>query len=311
MKPAEWLRVFESEYLDSYIPAGGSTVRFLTGPRDAVAAARDGLLNASRARGFLTVEVESNHTRVHQVQELFFAVSRQVDWVSLTTRVAEQAVRESGYAVPQGEVTFHSIAAGVDQGTAWTQVRDDVRRWLSRDVFKDYQMVAEFRQAAMALLDDALSSSAEPSERSDLILEWLHGELPLMGGLTSTGIYQKVARSSARDMLLSLCHWTRKAGHPGIVITVDIGAYSAARHADTTGQFYRRPACLEMYEVIRQFIDATDAMEGCALVFATPPGWREDEARGLGAYRALRYRVSEEARDETRENPVAMLIRLE
>src|ERR1022692_1664451 len=78
-----------------------------------------------------------------------------------------------------------------------------------------------------------------------------------------------------------------------------------------SGFYYSKAAVLDAYEVLRQFIDATDELRGVLFVAVMPPELMTDEARGLPAYSALQLRVADEVRDRRRANPFAALVRLE
>jgi hypothetical protein len=309
VRAREWAAAFEREYLDSYLPAGGATIRFVSGLPHAIDVARSEVTGAAERRGFLTFQVDARDTKLHLIQELFFAVSRKVDWDDLTLRVAEATVRDLGYGSPTRQELSYSAIAAANAGMEINDVRVDLRRKWSRDVFRDYSMVAEFRLAMMALLHDLLSEESE-SDRAHAIRDWLTGELRSINPLKSALIYQRISRGLARDMLVSTFHWVRKAGFPGCVLCIDIGAYLTAHRGDASGLFYTRAACLEMYEVIRQFIDSVDELEGCGIVFLAPHGWPLDEVRGLPIYRALHARVNQEVRDQRRANPVDILVRV-
>jgi hypothetical protein len=73
--------------------------------------------------------------------------------------------------------------------------------------------------------------------------------------------------------------------------------------------FYTRAAMLDAYEMLRQFIDATDRMKG-ALVMVMPDAEFLDGDRGIGTYDALRLRVYDEVRDSRLVNPMGALVRL-
>ena len=78
-----------------------------------------------------------------------------------------------------------------------------------------------------------------------------------------------------------------------------------------SGFYYSKAAVLDAYEVLRQFIDATDELRGVLVVASVPPDLMTDEARGLPSYAALHLRIADEVRDRRRANPFAALIRLE
>ena len=62
--------------------------------------------------------------------------------------------------------------------------------------------------------------------------------------------------------------------------------------------------------MLRQFVDATDELEGLFVAALVPAVLVHDERRGLPAYTALQLRVAEEVRDRRRANPYAALVRV-
>ena len=81
-------------------------------------------------------------------------------------------------------------------------------------------------------------------------------------------IFQKIARHNARHMLFSLSHWLRINGKSGLIVVIDIARYLIATRSKNPddGFFYSGSALLEAYEVLRQFIDGTDEMEGLLFI---------------------------------------------
>jgi hypothetical protein len=67
---------------------------------------------------------------------------------------------------------------------------------------------------------------------------------------------------------------------------------------------------MDAYEVLRQFVDATDELEGCLIGVLAPLEFLDDERRGVERYTALKLRVWDEVRDRQRANPLAALVRL-
>jgi hypothetical protein len=76
------------------------------------------------------------------------------------------------------------------------------------------------------------------------------------------------------------------------------------------GFFYSVPALLDAYEVLRQFIDGTDEMEGMLFIVLASKDFLNDDRRGLSRYDALKLRIWDEVRDKRRQNPLASLVRL-
>jgi hypothetical protein len=69
---------------------------------------------------------------------------------------------------------------------------------------------------------------------------------------------------------------------------------------------------LDAYEVMRQFVDATDRMVGFFMAVTPAEEFldRDSRGRGLGAYQALMNRVYDEIHDQRLVNPMGALVRV-
>jgi hypothetical protein len=308
---AAWLDRFSSEYLDEFVRDGGAAVKFLVGDAAERRAAVDGLRERGETRGYIVTPVDGSATKLHLVDQLFFAVARQADWVALADAVRDRVVRSLGYPPTVGNPTFGSIAQAT--GIASHVVRIEIQQALSQQVFNDYGMTQEFRLAMMHLCLEPMSNPYQGGGgMSDLVVDWLCGDLRLVSALKPALIYQKIARHNARDTFVSLAHWVRLAGHAGIIVTIDLSAYLVRARAQVPagGMYYTRAATMDLYEALRQFVDSMDELEGAGIVVLAGPEFLSDDARGLRMYRALEARVAEEVRDKVLDNPAAGLIRL-
>ena len=100
------------------------------------------------------------------------------------------------------------------------------------------------------------------------------------------------------------------AGKSGVVVTVDIARYLEQAADPNQGRRFSKSATLEVYEVVRQFIDGTDEMEGTMLVFLTGPEFLIDGVRGMKSYGALRLRLYADVLDRSRPNPLSPMVTL-
>jgi hypothetical protein len=153
---------------------------------------------------------------------------------------------------------------------------------------------------------------SEPVKRNifNSIQEWLTGELRAISRLREMQIFQKVGRHNARHLFLSLTHWLNVVGLNGLILCLDISRYMVSRRPKypDDGLYYGTPAMLDAYEVLRQFIDATDNLENCVILVIAPPEFLQDERRGIDRYPALKMRIWDEVRDRQRDNPYAPLV---
>jgi len=96
------------------------------------------------------------------------------------------------------------------------------------------------------------------------------------------------------------------------VITLDISRYLVAKkpnEPDTTF-YYSAPAVLDLYDMLRQFIDGVEDYAGCLMVVLAPEGFLRDARRGLDRYEALKLRIWDDVRDKYQQNPLAPMVRL-
>ena len=127
-------------------------------------------------------------------------------------------------------------------------------------------------------------------------------------------IFQKIARHNARHMLFSLAHWLTLAGKSGLLLVLDVARYAeAVRPAERgAGNYYSTSATTDLYEMLRQLIDATDELHACFVGVLVGPDFLQDqdERRGLRGYQALYFRIWDEVHDRKRENPFSALVRI-
>jgi hypothetical protein len=307
----EWLATVEDEYLRQFITQGGAAVKFAVVPSaETSRALQRALIEAAVAQGCQAAVVDAAATRIHMIDQVFFAVARQVNWDALALAVVRDVLAEARLFVPTGEerLTYSELAA-LNQEDEF-DVRRLLRTQLRRHVGQDFAMAPEFRVAMIRLCQAQLETDEVDLAETAAIRSWLRGELRLISAVKRAGIFQKIGRHNARAMILSLAHWLRRAGRAGFVLVLDLSRYLATtRPAD--GSLYHTPTTvLDAYEVLRQFIDTTDELEGCLIVAIAPHEFLDDPRRGLERYAPLQTRISDEVQDRNRANPLAALVRL-
>jgi hypothetical protein len=310
--PAQWLEVFEREYLASFIRQGGAAVKVLIVARDATTALVSHLHEAAERNGFLSAHVDQTVQRVYHMERLFNEVARQIDWRQLASDCMRQQLAAHGYSMPEGDPLIDNIAAinGIDGG----QVRITIERVVSNSVIRDYAMARDFRLAMAQLCRSVVEHDEMLCETSDRVVEWLAGDLKMVRALRSASLFERINRYTARSMLASLGHWAQKSERGGLLLTVDVSRFASTRStAAADGAEIRPPtqaAVMDTYEMMRQCIDGTDEMGGIAICFLAGPEFVQDERRGMRAYAALEQRLTDDVRDRRRGNPNAPMVRL-
>jgi transposase-like protein len=314
LKVDDYAEFLAREYLARYVSAGGAAVKVaVVGDSEAADRLESALAAATAGHGSLWVSISADSTRVHMVDQIFFAVSRAVDWRGLAAAHVRAAYEQAAFPVPPGAPLVVAEVARRHDVDARELYRS-VRRLLERRLLDDPVITAELGRAMLRLAQAQLGAGDVDTAEHEAVLGWLSGELRSITALRSALIYTRIGRHNARAMLLSTAALLLAAGQGGLVLHLDYARLAVARRPPVEardGIYYSKAAVLDAYEVLRQFIDSTDELRGVLVVAVVPPELMTDESRGLPAYSALQLRVADEVRDRRRANPFAALIRLE
>jgi transposase-like protein len=314
LKVDDYAEFLAREYLARYVSAGGAAVKVaVVGDSEAADRLESALAAATAEHSGLWVSISAESTRVHMVDQIFFAVSRAVDWHGLAAAHVRAAYEYAAFPVPAGAPLVVAEVARRHDVDARELYRS-VRRLLERRLLDDPMITAEMGRAMLRLAQAQLGAGDVDTAEHEAVLGWLRGELRSIAALRSALIYTRIGRHNARAMLLSTAALLLAAGQGGLVLHLDYGRLAVARRPPVEardGFYYSKAAVLDAYEVLRQFIDSTDELRGVLVVAVMPPELMTDESRGLPAYSALQLRVADEVRDRRRANPFAALIRLE
>jgi P-loop Domain of unknown function (DUF2791) len=307
----EWLDLVEREYFCDFVTAGGAGVKFVTGESDQLTAVGDMLAKLSERHKLEYVPIDAATTKLHMIQDVFFAVARALDWDAMAQHFVEALFERQGYEWPRpGEpVPLDEVAErnSVDV----TLMRRDFRRWLTAEVMRDAEMTQDFRVAITRLCLRRLEPEDSQPGITTPVLEWLRGELRRIGALKEASITAKITRHNGRAMLRSLCRWLQLCGWRGLCVTLDIRQLSKTGSAAGDGLRYSPAAVMDGFEVLRQLIDDEEHFTGLMLaVLADESLVGEDRRRSLDAYLALKMRIWDDVRPEDRDNPLAPLVKL-
>ncbi|MBA3529068.1 MAG: DUF2791 family P-loop domain-containing protein, partial [Propionibacteriaceae bacterium] len=301
------------EYLASYLPAGGGSVKVVVlGDADVGERFQRSLRTTAEQQHCVMVSLSAETTKVHLIDQVFFAVARQVDWNQIAAAVVSSAYDDVGVPAAPGRLAVAEVA--VDQELDPRELYRSVRRQLEHSLLADTSLPRELRRALLRLAQAHLGSGDVNPEEARVVQDWLTGGPVGLRELREAMIYARIGRHNARSMLTSVGRLLRRAGHCGLVVHLDLTRLAEARRPafpERTGTYYSKVAVLDAYELLRQLIDATDDLTSTLVVAVWPPELVSDEKRGLPSYAALQLRVADEVRDRRRPNPFASLVRLE
>lgn len=301
-----------TEYLTGYVSSGGSSVKVaVIGHAEVADRFARTLTSVALDRDFVFASVSAEAVKVHMIDQVFFALSRQVDWGLLAADMVRSAY--DAIAVPAaGSLAVTAVAAAHDLDAP--ELYRSVRRQLEHTLLDDVSLPRDMRRAVLRLAQVHLGTGDAHTDEAQVVLDWLHGDRVGLRELRASMIYTRIGRHNGRAMLSSLGRLLLRAGRSGMVVHLDLTRLAEARRpalAERSGIYYSKMAVLDTYELLRQLIDATDDLPGLLVLAVVPPELVSDETRGLPAYSALHLRVADEVRDRRRANPFATLIRLE
>ena len=308
--PAEaWLDLMGREYLGGYIAEGGGAVRFAVAEASVLGHLAHGLRERATARGMQVVQLDLAAVRLHMLQNVVFAVAAALPWDALLQARLEALAADAGHRWPEPgrQVLLPALAAA--NGIATPLLRRDLTQALSREVWQDSRLTMDFRNAMIALLEARLTGENEAV--AEAVMGWLHGTLRAMAPLKPASIGRRIGRQNARAVLMSLCHWVRRCGGPGVLLLLDIRQLHRERREVTEGLVYTPAAVMDCYEVLRQVIDDSEHFPGLFVaVLADDAFLSDDPRRSLGQYTALQMRVWDDVRPQAGDNPLAPLVRV-
>jgi hypothetical protein len=311
ISPADYLGFVRSEYLDGFVREGGAAVKYAIAPDAQTADAVHTLLREQAASaGYVYATVDAAATKMSMIDRIFHSAARQVPWRQLARNLVVQTLEEMRFPAPPDEpLSLQGIARYNEYD--YFQLRKEFNQRLQKQIFRDYRMAQEFRIAMVLLCQAEVYRAPDTEATAEAVVLWLTGELRHISQLKPELIYQRIARHNALHMLYSLGPWIRKAGAAGLVLDLDIRQCGVVSRAMTDGIFYTKPAVLDVYELLRQLIDATDELGSTLVMVTAGTEFLADPVRGLERYWALRLRILDEVRDRKRVNPYSALMRLE
>jgi len=353
VSPDAWLDTMHREYLSEYIKSGGSAVKFISGDSTTLANAQARLHDVAETEGYFHVHLDAANALadgkkqdLHRMDRFFFAATESVDWRGRATAEARAYLDSRGVVVQPGRDLKDLDGIAQDNGRTPADLINQFQRELVTGYIKDHGMAVEFRTAISALVRAQLLPDSMTPPTEEVLLEWFAGRtVPgAAAALKKIHIFERVTRSNARPMLASFCRWLPRAGHGGLIVTLDFRPYEqkkvprGKRQADTLQALqqaiaagaskeqlvtiiaegaaepailYSDLAYMQMLAQLRRFIDEIDWFERFMLVVLTTPRFYDDASpRKYWNYDALQSRIGLEVHDAQRANPAAALVHL-
>lgn len=97
LEPDLWLRCLEEDYLRSFIPEGGATVKLAVVPKDSYSWVRKALLEKLNQYSFHIFDLTEECLKLHSVEQLWFALAQRVDWETFAKDLRFNILQKIGY----------------------------------------------------------------------------------------------------------------------------------------------------------------------------------------------------------------------
>lgn len=301
----QYVAVLGDDYLTSYLMDGGSTVKVLVGTSEARIAAEASIRAKAKDCKLTFVTLNARETRIQNIHDVFFAIARQLNWNALTSKFLRKLL------FPRFELSDNLTVEGIAR-------KNGMERWIvhraldeliQERILRRNGFSGEFKRAIYNLIDARLSPTSPLATMVPNVIAWFCGKLDRITLLKPAMLHRRIGKQNGRQLLESLSRWLRDCGSPGLVVCVDISTVTLAAR-EQTGQHYSRLAAVDCFELMRQFIDSVDLIEGLALIFLADESFVDDERRGFSIYPALKMRLTDDVHDSQRVNPFAPMVRI-
>jgi hypothetical protein len=315
-----WLQFLEKQYVDEFIPAGGSAFKVAVPADDSLRTELiEDLRRMGQDKGLAVVHIDAAVTKIHLMHEVFFRIAQAIPWERLAQQKILSYLASEGYIVDvqpdADQPLLQQIQAQIPDFDAFrTSIRPGLRSFLTENVFRNRRLLRDFRIAVFQMCLAETKNVASRDECYRLLHGWLTGAITQARAVRPYEICGKINRANARLFLESLCWWLHLAKHPGLMIVLDLTRLMRAAKGD--GLNYTPAGVMDAYELLRQCIDGVDHFPGCFFVCVAQPSFLDEwNKRGIGRYSALKNRIFDDfqaltaAREELTD-PFAALARL-
>jgi hypothetical protein len=308
VRSTDWLDLARREYLRRFVPGGGSAIKFVMGEDSELADIERALAQIADSERFRYIAVNAAATKVHMIHDVFFAVSRNIDWEQLAQKWVEDAFHHIQYSWPRPGSSLPLAEVAAVNNVDPMLLRKQFQERLTQQVLKDNRLAQDFRAAMGNLCMRRMELGDERATAP--VIEWLRGELRAISPVKDVPINAKITRHNGRTMLRSLFHWLRICGESGLVLTIDIRQLARKSGTDIEGLRFGPAAVLDAYEVLRQLIDDCENFKGLFLTVLANPSFRDDPKRGVNAYDALKERIWADVHPRGHVNPLTPLVQI-
>ncbi len=313
-----YLDILDKHYLSSFVFNRGSSIKFMITEPEKQIQLKDDLGKLGSKYRYLTVNVDANEIKVQQIEQIFFAIAKKIDWEELTQVAAQKTINNTQYGsehnsdLSDRNLSVKTLADRFQSDQ--NEIIRDLNRELQKSIYYNYEMFHDFKIAMLRLVQYKLQTDQVSDSEYNAIMDWLKGDLKQVSPLKTVRIFHKINRQNGRHMLYSLVYWIKYCGYSGLVLTINLSQLNNKRPKglkNSTDIYYTKPTIMDTFESIRQLVDGINEVSNFFTAVITDSRFILDQTRGVEVYQALKLRIIDEIRDANRENAFTTLVRLD
>ena len=283
-------------YLEEFIPSGGSKMKFVTGRRGS---GKSHFLHYMSAiagqKSYVTAAFSAGDIWLHDFKEVYLEILRQCDLMECLKACADRIVENMGYAltdIPEGQ-SFMDYLSSIGEADPIT--KREIRMQLKTMFWDNPNMDNNFALCCSHLTGSILGHPMLEAQNIDILSGWLHCDKTIrLLHLRALGLSPvRITKYNARHMLRSLAQVVHLGGHPGLMICIDDMEVLCDR-SSLQPMRYTKMRREDTYESIRELIDEIDSMKYVMFIFGFDRELMDNENFGLKSYQALWMRIQNE-----------------
>ena len=302
----------KQQYLEAYIPSGGSKIKFVTGrPGSGKTHFLHVMRYTAAELGYLTAHFSAKQVWLHDFREIYLTILGQCGIEEVLDGCAKRIVEGMGYdpaAIPEGRTFLDYLSeAGEADAIAKTEIRGALREMFIKNPVLDNN----FALCCSLLTGGILGYPVLEPQNRELLLGWLYGDKTVkLSQLRALGLSpSRITRYNARHLLRSLAETAHLGGYPGILVEIDDMEALLCR-STSEPIHYAKVRREDAYESIRQLIDDIDSMRYLMFFLSFDRELLDHESYGVKSYQALWFRIQNEV-VSTRFNRFADIVDLD
>lgn len=286
-----WLDRFSQIYLDAFIAEGGSKVKVLIGNEGSgkshILRIIQGL---SLQKGYSSIYLSARNAgpKLNDIPSLYRLIVSCVDMEKVIRGLSTRVAASMGYGSTIYDGTSKLLPYVIEEGYGTADASREIRIAIAKTL-KDSDFSPSIFTFAFTLIKDRLINDDDHATR--LAIKWIKGEKLERFERQSTGIFETLQKSNARQWLSSLLKLIIFSGMKGLFVLIDDIDVMYERSTET-GRFIYSPGNIkDTCELIRQIIDDAEMLKGLMFMVAGRRNIVEDEKRGFKSYEALWMRL--------------------